>query len=209
MLQWSRFLFILAVILKSTHSWLCPFCLLFQQYRFHPLQSTHLPSSSTFSSSLARPSTSSSSMSSPATKTSSSSDNADAKGGKTLPCVCAVCGDGASEHLHYGAICCFSCRAFFRRYADRKKCVCVRGDSNCVIDTNRRNDCMHCRLQKCYKIGMKKVRSELDCIYREIKGFTWKKGALFIRQSRHSFISQYIFPFLLPTSLISLLVWKN
>jgi hypothetical protein len=81
-----------------------------------------------------------------------------AAAGKTLPCVCAVCGDGASEHLHYGAICCFSCRAFFRRYADREKCVCVRGDASCVIDTNRRNDCMHCRLKKCYSIGMKKVR---------------------------------------------------
>lgn len=82
------------------------------------------------------------------------------KNGKLLPCVCAVCGDGASEHLHYGAICCFSCRAFFRRYAGRKKCVCVRGDDKCPVDVNRRNDCMHCRLQKCVNIGMKKVSNE-------------------------------------------------
>ena len=32
----------------------------------------------------------------------------------STPCKCSVCGDVASEHLHYGAICCFSCRAFFR-----------------------------------------------------------------------------------------------
>ena len=76
---------------------------------------------------------------------------------RLLPCVCAVCGDGASEHLHYGAVCCFSCRAFFRRYADREGCVCVRGDDNCVVDVGRRNDCMKCRLKKCVDIGMKKV----------------------------------------------------
>ena len=84
-------------------------------------------------------------------------------GGKNLPCVCAVCGDGASEHLHYGAICCFSCRAFFRRYAGRKKCACVRGDELCTVDVARRNDCMHCRLKKCADIGMKKVSCRFFC----------------------------------------------
>ncbi len=54
----------------------------------------------------------------PSTSTSTSSLSALRR--PNLPCVCAVCGDGASEHLHYGAICCFSCRAFFRRYADRE-----------------------------------------------------------------------------------------
>ncbi|XP_059095032.1 uncharacterized protein LOC131889844 isoform X2 [Tigriopus californicus] len=101
------------------------------------------------------------------------------KNGKLLPCVCAVCGDGASEHLHYGAICCFSCRAFFRRYAGRKKCVCVRGDDKCPVDVNRRNDCMHCRLQKCVKIGMKKdyVRGPNQSLRRkrEEEGFKGRK----------------------------------
>ena len=28
---------------------------------------------------------------------------------------CKVCMSPAADHIHYGAICCFSCRAFFRR----------------------------------------------------------------------------------------------
>ena len=119
---------------------------LFQQNRCPPPASMMRPTGPTKTSSSA-------------SNSASSDDPPKGPNGKVLPCVCAVCGDGASEHLHYGAICCFSCRAFFRRYADREKCVCVRGDSNCVIDTNRRNDCMHCRLKKCYGIGMKKVRN--------------------------------------------------
>ena len=27
---------------------------------------------------------------------------------------CSVCGDAAATHLHYGAVSCYSCRAFFR-----------------------------------------------------------------------------------------------
>ena len=29
--------------------------------------------------------------------------------------TCQVCGDVANDHMHYGAITCYSCRAFFRR----------------------------------------------------------------------------------------------
>jgi hypothetical protein len=34
---------------------------------------------------------------------------------KTLVILFQVCGDVANDHIHYGAIACYSCRAFFRR----------------------------------------------------------------------------------------------
>ena len=34
---------------------------------------------------------------------------------KTKTTHCSVCGDVAPEHVHYGSVTCFSCRAFFRR----------------------------------------------------------------------------------------------
>lgn len=70
---------------------------------------------------------------------------------------CVACGAEASDHLHYGAVCCFSCRAFFRRYADRYEALkCAKG-GDCAVDVLTRNDCMKCRLRKCYAGGMKKV----------------------------------------------------
>ena len=50
---------------------------------------------------------------------------------------------------------CFVCR----RYADREGCVCTRGDDRCTVDVAKRNDCMSCRIKKCYDVGMKKVRA--------------------------------------------------
>ena len=32
-----------------------------------------------------------------------------------LSSACSVCGSPAAAHLHYGAVSCYSCRAFFRR----------------------------------------------------------------------------------------------
>ena len=32
-----------------------------------------------------------------------------------LTSTCNVCGSPAAAHLHYGAVSCYSCRAFFRR----------------------------------------------------------------------------------------------
>ena len=34
---------------------------------------------------------------------------------ETLASSCSVCGSPAAAHLHYGAVSCYSCRAFFRR----------------------------------------------------------------------------------------------
>ena len=37
------------------------------------------------------------------------------KGKEELAAECSVCGQPAAAHLHYGAVSCYSCRAFFRR----------------------------------------------------------------------------------------------
>ena len=34
---------------------------------------------------------------------------------ENLSSSCSVCGSPAAAHLHYGAVSCYSCRAFFRR----------------------------------------------------------------------------------------------
>ena len=41
----------------------------------------------------------------------------DKEGGKeeALAAECSVCSSPAAAHLHYGAVSCYSCRAFFRR----------------------------------------------------------------------------------------------
>ena len=38
-----------------------------------------------------------------------------AKEDDSLTSVCSVCSSPAAPHLHYGAVSCYSCRAFFRR----------------------------------------------------------------------------------------------
>jgi len=50
--------------------------------------------------------------------------------------VCPVCGEeappGETHHPHYGGICCYSCRAFFRRANQRSKAPnlkCKRGQT--------------------------------------------------------------------------------
>ena len=34
---------------------------------------------------------------------------------------CPVCGDTAVAHFHYGGMCCYSCKAFFRRVVNTYK----------------------------------------------------------------------------------------
>ena len=34
--------------------------------------------------------------------------------------LCRICGDTATEHIHYGGRCCASCRAFFRRSVEKE-----------------------------------------------------------------------------------------
>ena len=67
-------------------------------------------------------------------------------GGKSTEC--AVCSEVTdNHHMHYGAMCCFSCRAFFRRANQKtKKTVYVcKQDGNCDISFKNRKKCQKCR----------------------------------------------------------------
>jgi len=67
---------------------------------------------------------------------------------------CGVCSGPAPDHLHFGARCCYSCRAFFRRTAPRKSTLrCRSGLGECDV-AHRNKKCISCRYQKCINIGM-------------------------------------------------------
>jgi len=67
---------------------------------------------------------------------------------------CGVCSGPAPDHLHFGARCCYSCRAFFRRTAPRKSSLrCRSGLGECDV-AHRNKKCISCRYEKCIRIGM-------------------------------------------------------
>ena len=86
-----------------------------------------------------------------------------------------VCNEPAAKHVHYGAMTCFSCRAFFRfaqmlllikpasthppfrRSIQNKTAstyVCRRAKS-CDINLKTRKNCQFCRYSRCLAVGMK------------------------------------------------------
>ncbi|CAF0720031.1 unnamed protein product [Rotaria sp. Silwood1] len=77
---------------------------------------------------------------------------------------CVVCGDHAFGY-NFDAISCESCKAFFRRNALRPpndlKC---RGNGHCEVTVEKRKRCKKCRLDKCFRMGMRKewILSEQD-----------------------------------------------
>ena len=87
---------------------------------------------------------------------------------------CHVCGDKAIAHLHYGGICCYSCKAFFRRavQSGKDKMYKCKRDSDCEVSVNTRRGCQKCRLEKCRSIGMTAswVLSDEQCEIRFGKG---------------------------------------
>ena len=82
--------------------------------------------------------------------------------------VCVVCSTKARENSifynHYGAICCYSCKAFFRRFTrgEISYSDCKNLD-NCDLNKGRKN-CKTCRYKKCLNIGMvpQRVLNEED-----------------------------------------------
>ncbi|XP_025095322.1 nuclear hormone receptor HR96-like isoform X3 [Pomacea canaliculata] len=68
---------------------------------------------------------------------------------------CRVCGDKALGY-NFDAVTCESCKAFFRRNANKAKSFTCCFDGNCKLDPHTRKFCSGCRLKKCFTIGMKK-----------------------------------------------------
>ena len=73
--------------------------------------------------------------------------------------ICQVCYTEAksdSKHYsHYGAICCFGCKQFFRRLvnsAEVGNLICENNDQ-CDLHV-KRTSCQKCRYQQCLKIGL-------------------------------------------------------
>ncbi|TRY72416.1 hypothetical protein TCAL_09547 [Tigriopus californicus] len=69
--------------------------------------------------------------------------------------ACSVCGDIANDHVHYGAIACYSCRAFFRRSVSNEAHYECSRNSKCPVTKETRKHCQSCRFKKCIDIGMK------------------------------------------------------
>jgi len=71
---------------------------------------------------------------------------------------CPICHEICVDHLHYGGISCYSCKAFFRRTVtcpSKKTSRCRRGSGDCNLKLHLRNNCPHCRFKKCIRFGMK------------------------------------------------------
>ncbi|GAA6232635.1 hepatocyte nuclear factor 4-beta-like [Lates japonicus] len=78
---------------------------------------------------------------------------------------CSICADRATGK-HYGASSCDGCKGFFRRSIRNHHTYNCRFNRKCTVDKDKRNQCRYCRLQKCFKAGMRKeaVQNERDCI---------------------------------------------
>lgn len=84
--------------------------------------------------------------------------------------VCSVCGDKALGY-NFNAVTCESCKAFFRRNALSSKDFSCPFNETCEITVVTRRFCQRCRLQKCFKIGMRKeyIMTEEDKLLKRKK----------------------------------------
>lgn len=84
--------------------------------------------------------------------------------------ACIVCGDKALGY-NFNAVTCESCKAFFRRNALSRKDFSCPFNGTCEISIITRRFCQRCRLQKCFKAGMRKeyIMTEEDKLMKVIK----------------------------------------
>jgi len=68
---------------------------------------------------------------------------------------CAVCSQPMPKsRLHYGGVSCYSCRAFFRRNAQKEERNDCKEANQCSITYRDRKACTSCRYRKCISAGM-------------------------------------------------------
>ena len=76
---------------------------------------------------------------------------------------CHVCHDVAPNHIHYGGISCYSCRAFFRRTClNRQQVLLSCQTKQCKISATTRTRCRYCRYQLCLSAGMSPLLVKSD-----------------------------------------------
>jgi len=102
---------------------------------------------------------------------------------KKVQSQCLICDDVAIG-INFGVSTCMPCKAFFRRNADKlntEKFQC-RHSGNCSITFTYRGLCNPCRLEKCFRVGMKKtlILSNKDRLARNklIEANRLKRGQL-------------------------------
>ncbi|KAI6173413.1 hypothetical protein M3Y98_01078700 [Aphelenchoides besseyi] len=69
--------------------------------------------------------------------------------------TCRVCGDQATGY-NFNVVSCESCKAYFRRNANRQKEFKCPYNDNCKITPVSRRFCQKCRLKKCFQVGMRR-----------------------------------------------------
>uniref|UniRef100_A0A0N4ZS38 Nuclear receptor domain-containing protein n=1 Tax=Parastrongyloides trichosuri TaxID=131310 RepID=A0A0N4ZS38_PARTI len=107
------------------------------------------------SPSISRRDSISSSFSSMTDSSSQASTSEESKRRSGVNKVCRICGDVAYSY-NFNCVSCESCKAFFRRNALRKKEFKCPFSGKCEINLVSRRFCQKCRLEKCFKLGMKK-----------------------------------------------------
>ena len=72
--------------------------------------------------------------------------------------ICQICSAKAPGSVkfyhHYGAICCYSCKGFFRRYTrGETPAYNCKENGHCELNKGRKT-CKSCRYQRCLQVGM-------------------------------------------------------
>ncbi|CAI5453669.1 unnamed protein product [Caenorhabditis angaria] len=76
--------------------------------------------------------------------------------------LCLVC-QKTSQEMHFGAISCRACAAFFRRaIVLNKKYECLQENQDCIAGRYKKFVCKLCRFLKCQQIGMTSNRVKLN-----------------------------------------------